>query len=191
MSRTTRMRITAKHSRWEDMMGNASNLAATLLLFGAVMGTSPALAEMPAEGAYEQLSPGHQKMARALYDAQVAKPTTTPVPPTSKSSTTGPKPLTLDQIAAMKQSGQGWADVFRVMKTQGLVQEKNLGQVVIRAHRAEEAQAVTTTGKRATPVTRPAHVVGAERESTPSASPVSANRSHSLAGNEAAPESNQ
>lgn len=171
-------------------MGNASNLAATLLLFGAVMGTSPALAETPpAEGAYEQLTPGHQKMARALYDAQVAKPSTAPAPPAAKTPTTGPRPLTLDQIAAMKQSGQGWAEVFRALKAQGLVQEKNLGQVVIRANRAEAGPVVTTSGTRATPVTRPAHVVGSERapDGSASASPVTANRS-ALAGNELAGE---
>ena len=40
------------------------------------------------------------------------------------------RPLTLDEIAARRQTGQGWGQVFRDMKAQGLVQEKSLGQVV-------------------------------------------------------------
>jgi hypothetical protein len=43
-----------------------------------------------------------------------------------------PRALTLDQIAFMRQSGQGWGQVFQSMHTQGLVQERNLGQVVSR-----------------------------------------------------------
>jgi len=69
-------------------------------------------------GAFDKLSPGNQTVASALFQAQNTE-TTTPV-----------TPLTLDQIAAKKQSGQGWGQVFKDMKAQGLVQEKNLGQVV-------------------------------------------------------------
>ena len=66
----------------------------------------------PTTGAYDKLSPGNRRIARALFEAQPA-----------------PK-LTLDQIASMKQNGQGWGPVFKQMKTQGLVTEKNLGQVI-------------------------------------------------------------
>jgi hypothetical protein len=106
-------------------MGNASALAGLLLLFGAAT-ASPAAAQtaVTADGAYAKLSPGNGKIARALYEAQVA-PTTTGTAPTSKS-------LTLDQIAAMKQNGQGWGQVFQTLKAQGLVADKNLGQVVSR-----------------------------------------------------------
>jgi hypothetical protein len=158
------------------MMGNASNFAATLLLFGAVMGTSPAVAQTP-EGAYEQLSPGNQNIARALYDAQVAKPSTAPAPPTKSPAVSGPKPLTLDQIAALKQPNQGWGQVFRTLKTQGLLEEKNLGQVISRAQQSAAPSVVTTAGNRAYPVTRPAHVIGGQRadDSTPAASLSSGN----------------
>jgi len=61
-------------------------------------------------GAYDQLSPGNQKIAQAP-------------------SGTAPA-LTLDDIAVLNQSSQGWGEVFKYMQTQGLVQEKNLGQVV-------------------------------------------------------------
>ena len=151
-------------------MGNASNLAVTLLLFGAVMGTSSAQAQTPAEGAYEQLSPGNQKIARALFDAQV-KPSTTTAPTTSRTSGTSTKPLTLDQIAAMKQSGQGWGQVFQSLKAQGLVQDKNLGQVVSRANRTWTSGVVTTAANRAYPVTRPAHAVKSQTDDGTSASP--------------------
>lgn len=67
-------------------------------------------------GAFDSLSPGNQKVARALFLAQH---------PTSD----GPMPLNLNQIAALKGK-EGWGEVFRQMKSEGLVQDKNLGQVV-------------------------------------------------------------
>src|SRR5262245_43872096 len=99
-------------------MGNASALAGLLLLFGTA---SPASAQQPAtvDGAYTRLSPGNAKVARALFEAQATTP----------ASTKAPKALTIDQIAAMKQ-GQDWGRVFNAMKAQGLLADKNLGQVV-------------------------------------------------------------
>jgi hypothetical protein len=70
-------------------------------------------------GAFDQLSPGNQKIAQALFEAHMA---------TRISGT--PPALTPDDLAALKQSGQGWGDVFKQLRAQGLVQEKNLGQVV-------------------------------------------------------------
>src|SRR3990167_9491342 len=81
----------------------------------------------PTAGAFESLSPGGQKIARALFEAQK---TTSPPGTTGGTTTTAPKPLTLDEIAAKKQAGTGWGRVFKDLKAQGLVQEKNLGQVV-------------------------------------------------------------
>lgn len=66
-------------------------------------------------GAFDKLSIGNQKVASALFQAQNGTTST---------------PLTLDEIAARKQSGQAWGQVFKSMQAQGLVQEKNLGQVV-------------------------------------------------------------
>jgi len=92
---------------------------------------------------YESLSPGNQKIVRALYEAQQ---TTQPpagtegAPSATNPSGTSTEPLTLDEIAAMKQSGQGWGQVFKEMKAQGLVQEKNLGQAVSQYHRKHPAQ---------------------------------------------------
>lgn len=102
----------------------------------------------PTAGAFESLSPGGQKIARSLFEAQ----TTTPPPGSTGGTggtTTAPKPLTLDEIAAKKQAGTGWGRVFKDMKAQGLVQEKNLGQVVSRyqhQHRPHAGRGVVTTG---------------------------------------------
>jgi hypothetical protein len=74
-----------------------------------------AWAQTEGTGAFARLSAGEQKIARALFEAQ---------------STSASTPLALDEIAAKKQSGQGWGEVFKQMKTQGLVTQKNLGQVV-------------------------------------------------------------
>ena len=108
-------------------MGNPSALAGLLLLLG-VATASPAGAQTPglASGAYERLSPGNQKVARALFDAQMAPA------PMSRGPRPGVKPLTLDEIAAQKQGGTAWGQVFHAMKTRGLLHESNLGQVVTR-----------------------------------------------------------
>lgn len=91
-------------------------------------------------GAFDSLSTGNQKIARALYDAQTT--------PSDGSTTT--QPLTLDQIAAKKQEGQGWGQVFKDMKAQGLVQEKNLGQVVSRHQRTTSGGTYSASGRQLT-----------------------------------------
>src|SRR5262245_64517770 len=69
-------------------------------------------------GAFDQLSPGNQKIARALFEGQ---------PESAK------KPLSLDDIAARKLNGNGgWGQVFKGMNAEGLTQDKNLGQAVSR-----------------------------------------------------------
>lgn len=109
-----------------------ASVAALLVLSGAwgsaVFAQAPSQTPSPS-GAYASLSPGNQKIARALFEAQTTKL------------------LTLDEIAAKKQSGQGWGKVFKDMKARGLVQEKNLGQVVSRYHRARHGQVVTASGR--------------------------------------------
>ena len=77
-------------------------------------------------GAFDKLSVGNQKVAASLYEAQNAATFATG---TSRPTSTA-RPLTLDEIVARRQTGQGWGQVFRDMKAQGLVQEKSLGQVV-------------------------------------------------------------
>ena len=86
-------------------------------------------------GAFESLSPGNQKIARAIFDSERrAGPT---------AATT---PLSLDEIAAMKQGGKGWGEVFKEMKSQGLVQDRNLGQAVSRQAVSRQAVSRMTRG---------------------------------------------
>lgn len=111
------------------------------------------------EGAFDELSPGNQKIARALFEAQKTDTASSPT-----------KSLTLDDIAAMKQSGKGWGQVFQEMKAQGLVQEKNLGQVVSRANHAARAtppasSSSTSSGTMITTGSGRTHVVGAKGKS--------------------------
>jgi hypothetical protein len=80
-------------------------------------------------GAFKTLSPGNQKIALAIFDSERRA---------GPSAST--KPLSLDQIAERKQSGKGWGEVFKGMKSQGLVQDRNLGQAVSR-------QAVSQTSR--------------------------------------------
>ena len=143
-------------------MGNASALAGFLLLLGVA--TTPVGAQSLApEGAYSRLSAGNQKIALALFDAQQAhvmpsssgattggapnsNGATAPAPATA-TTTPAAKPMTLDQIAAQKQSGHGWGEIFQTMRDQGLVQEKNLGQVVSRYQRHSTAATAASAAK--------------------------------------------
>src|SRR5262249_41951721 len=80
-------------------------------------------------GAFQNLSPGGQRIAQSLYNSQNPR--------------TGTTKLTLDQIATMK-GREEWGRVFKEMKSDGLVQAKNLGQVV--SGHARVASTGTSTG---------------------------------------------
>ena len=88
------------------------------LAAGLMLMASAALAETKSgsPGSFSDLSPGNQNIARALFYAQHPGPN-------------GPQPLSMNQIAALK-SHEGWGRVFKEMKAEGLVHEKNLGEVV-------------------------------------------------------------
>ena len=112
-------------------------ISTVMALFTTALMVGPAHAQTATpskSGAFTALSPGNQKIARALYEAQTANGATT----TSK--------LTLDQIAAMKQEGQGWGNVFRDMKAQGRVTARNLGVVVSTSTHQVAATSGTSTG---------------------------------------------
>lgn len=125
-------------------------------LLGTMMGLAPGVAAAQTTtqsttttsttGAFDRLSPGNQQIARALFAAQTsATPTTSSA---KQPATPGQSaPLTLDQIAAMKQSGKGWGEIFKSMKSQGLVQQKNLGQVVS-GYRHQQQTSTTSPGAR-------------------------------------------
>lgn len=87
------------------------------------------------EGAYESLSPGNQKIVRAIDESQKvgAAPKTTF------------KPLSRDDIAAMKKDGHGWGQVYEQLRSQGLVHEKNLGQTISKYNQQKNHETSTTT----------------------------------------------
>ena len=62
--------------------------------------------------------PSDSQIAHALYDAQSA-----PALPARKS---------LDEILSMAQQSSGWTQVFKQLKTEGLIEEQTLGHVVAR-----------------------------------------------------------
>ncbi|WP_300297371.1 hypothetical protein [Ferrovibrio sp.] len=103
---------------------------------------SPAMAQTtdPAIGAYENLPPGEQKIARSLFENQTV-------------TATGPTPMSLDQVAAMKGSGtgSGWGNVFKQMQADGLIQARNLGQVVSGHYTAPPPGAVPVSGSAPAP----------------------------------------
>ncbi len=139
-------------------MGEASHVAALLLLFGVTSADAQMTPPPAPAGAYQKLSPGHQKVARALFEAQTVTPSTSPrygskpspSPAPSTASATHPRPLTLDQIAAMKQQGSGWEHVFKQMRAQGLLADKSMAQVMTRYNQSRPPSAsVVTAGARA------------------------------------------
>jgi len=78
----------------------------------------------PETGAFDKLSPGGQKIASAIFEAQI-EPTPPPPNGTGTNGTTGvtngttPEPLTRDQIAQRKLHGDGWGVVFTDLKARG------------------------------------------------------------------------
>lgn len=134
-------------------MNHASNFAALLLLFSAV-GTSPAMAQTPVEGAYERMETGHQKIARALFEAQL---TNTIPGGTSRLRRAASRmnPLTLDEISALKENGRAWGFVFQTMRARGLVIEDNLGQVMAKYERRRAPTGVVATITVVHPKTQP------------------------------------
>jgi hypothetical protein len=97
-------------------MKNAIHASRVVFAVAIALGIAmSAWAQTTGTGAFEKLSPGDQKIARALFEAQ--------------STSGGTTPLTLDQIAAKKKH-TGWGEIFKQMKAQGLVTDKNLGQAV-------------------------------------------------------------
>lgn len=139
-------------------MDNASNVAAALLLFGAVLGSTPASAESPRDGAFEALSPGNQRVARALHDAQVPPPA--PAPGTRPGPRTASRIMTLDEIAAKRQACGDWTCVLRSMRARDLLQEKTINEVLARQPRpvpiAGAAPTVSDSPAASPRTTRPA-----------------------------------
>ena len=107
-------------------------IAGALLLAIAVIASADTTPPPPtARSAYAMLSPGDQKIARALFKAQTS---------------TAPKTVTLDEIAAMNTSGPGWGQVFDQMEAQGLLQLEHLAQAIARnSHSTKRPRSRSTT----------------------------------------------
>ena len=117
------------------------NLRIALIVIAIVVVAGTAVAQTPPPpnaGAFDRLSPGNQKIAQALFDAQLRSN----APPTAR--------LSLDDIAALKLNGRGWGNVVKTLHSRGLVTERNLGQVVSTynktLHASSSSGTVITTG---------------------------------------------
>jgi len=108
----------------------------------------------PASHAYDKLSLGNQKVASALYQAQSSRATAIK----AGGSSPAPKPLSLEEIATRRRSGQTWGQIFRDMKAQGLVQERTLGQVVANYLKTVDEPARMLASDRSTGRTSPLEV---------------------------------
>ena len=127
-------------------------LLGAALLSGAAAVPAPAPAS---DGAYERLSPTNQKMARALHEGQKPR--------------RGLHLLTVDEIAARKESGRNWGSVFKSMKAAGLVEDKGLDDVVRRYNnrlRLSTRGTLVTGGNRTESTQGPFPLLGAARANT-------------------------
>jgi hypothetical protein len=89
--------------------------------------TQPEVVSTPPSSAYAALSQGNKRIATALFEAQ-------------STTASGATPMTLEQIAQEHRSGRKWGDVFRDMKSQGLIEAETLGQVLGRYDRARHSK---------------------------------------------------
>jgi hypothetical protein len=98
------------------ILGTAVGIVLMLASPGWAQSSTRSTASATGTTTFDSLSPGNQQIANALFSAQNTAGTTR-------------TPLTKDQIAGLKGT-EGWGKVFKEMKADGLVQAKNLGQVV-------------------------------------------------------------
>lgn len=126
------------------MAEHASTLAALMLLVGATTATAEPPHPATPAGAYETMSPGSQHIARALHDAQTVTPFT------QRGGVR--KPLSLEEIVAMKRTSTGWGPVVEQMKRKGLLlKDMTLAQIVSRYNHV--SRPVATSAARAIPKT--------------------------------------
>lgn len=114
------------------------------LALAVFVGTAAAQTTTPApspnQRTFDKLSPGNQKIAKALFEAQQIKAQQ------SGSTSTATKTYSLDQIAAMKQH-KGWGEIFKEMKASGQIPSdvKNLGQLVSGKYQSHSGTSSGTT----------------------------------------------
>lgn len=75
---------------------------------------------------FEQLSSGNKKIAQALYRSQNIERTSSVI----SANTLNNKYWTLDKIAFTNSELNSWGQVFNQMKSENLIKEQNLGQVI-------------------------------------------------------------
>lgn len=93
-------------------------VAVSILMLGQMLLAIPDLFAQVPGGSFERMAAGHQKAARAIFEAQ--KP----------GLPRGARPLTLDELAERKQGGEGWVRIYESLKSRGLVEARNLGEAV-------------------------------------------------------------
>jgi hypothetical protein len=126
-----RLQIVTAMRRWLSALV-IGTVAPSLALGSGAVAQTKSVTSAPA---FDKLSLGNQKVAASLHQAQTpgTSPTGSPI-----------GPLTLQQIASKRLSGQSWGQIFREMKAQGLVQEKSLSQVVSRYGQVADSELRTT-----------------------------------------------
>ena len=130
-----------------------------LLAIAVIVSADSTTRPLTARSAHATLSPGDQKVARALFKTPTSTPNATCTGTTTGTRPTAPKTLTLDENTAMKTSGQGWGQGCHQMKAPGLVQDRNLGQAIARDNhstkrRRSSPMIVTTASGRSIEVER-------------------------------------
>lgn len=91
-----------------------------LLMVSEILLSAATVFAQSGDGALAKLSPANQRIAQALFEAQVTRPPA------------GAQRLTAEQIAARRLEGYGWGDVFQLMWVDGVfdAQTQTLSQVM-------------------------------------------------------------
>lgn len=100
-------------------------------------GAARADTTMPEAGAYEALSARNKKVAEALFNGQIVTPD-------------GNAPLSLDLIAASKQRS-GWGRIFRQLRRDGLIDAKNLKELLGSGYQSQTVRRRPRTGGKRQP----------------------------------------
>ena len=108
---------------------------------GSFTAAIPPAVQDDIEGKFEALTAGNRKIALALFDAQA-------------DSIGSDVALTLDEIAAAKDAGAVWSELFEQMRAEGLIDQPNLGEVISGAVRKWNTRAPSVRGQTGAPKAR-------------------------------------
>jgi hypothetical protein len=124
------------------------SLAETPPLYSLRRSPPRLIASDPADARGTDAWRGDERIARALYLAQTRTASTA-------SAQRRVERRTLAEIVAIGGAGRGWNLAFKQLKSEGLIEEQTLGQVMARWAQRSAATLAASSNRRAEPRTSP------------------------------------